>query len=175
MAAGDFAGMTISSQLEVLRQAVGGQRVSLIGSSLGGYVGALYAARRPAEVNRLVLLAPAFGFARRWSERLGEEQVNRWRQSGSLEIDHYGTKQKELLRYGFLENALHYEEFPAVTQPTLILHGQHDDIVPAALSQDYARRHQHVEFRLLASDHGLVDVADEIFEGSARFLLPNLS
>ena len=62
LAAGDFEHLTISGQLRVIERAAAGDPVALMGSSLGGYLAALYAARHP-EVSRVVLLAPAFGFA----------------------------------------------------------------------------------------------------------------
>src|SRR6516164_8365186 len=61
---GNFEGLTLSSQLRVIGSAAGSGGMALIGSSMGGYLAALYAARH-ADVERIVLLAPAFGFARR--------------------------------------------------------------------------------------------------------------
>ena len=40
LAAGDFAHLTLSGQLAVVRKAVGGERVRMMGSSLGGYLAA---------------------------------------------------------------------------------------------------------------------------------------
>ncbi len=71
LAQGDFARLTISGQLGVIERVSRGEPVSLIGSSMGGYLAALYAARHP-EVEKLVLLAPAFSFLTRWPETLGE-------------------------------------------------------------------------------------------------------
>src|SRR4051794_14055045 len=68
---GDFERLTIGGQLRVIESLAQGEPVSLMGSSMGGYLAALYAARHP-EVGRIVLLAPAFGFARRWPLRLGD-------------------------------------------------------------------------------------------------------
>lgn len=85
---GDFEHLTISGQLAVVERAAAGRPVALIGSSLGGYLAALYAARHP-EVPRLVLLAPAFGFATEWPERLGAEAVEQWRRTGAREVFHY--------------------------------------------------------------------------------------
>ena len=68
LAAGDFENLTITAQLGVVEREAGGGPVRLIGSSMGGYLAALYASRHP-ETERMVLLAPAFDFVRRWQER----------------------------------------------------------------------------------------------------------
>src|SRR6202030_3969199 len=65
LAASDFEHLAITAQLRVIEEAAAGEPVSLIGSSMGGYLAALYASRH-REVSRVVLLAPAFAFARRW-------------------------------------------------------------------------------------------------------------
>ena len=65
LAAGDFEHLTLTGQLGVIERSAAAGPVSLAGSSMGGYLAALYAARHP-EVLRVVLLAPAFDFARRW-------------------------------------------------------------------------------------------------------------
>ena len=49
---GNFEALTITGQLAAVDRAVGGQDVTLMGSSLGGYLAALYAARR-RNVDRL--------------------------------------------------------------------------------------------------------------------------
>src|SRR5277367_2902382 len=72
---GDFEHVTISVQLGVLERLLGGEKagdpVRLTGSSMGGYVAALYASLHP-EVDRLVKMAPALGFAQRWKDRVAE-------------------------------------------------------------------------------------------------------
>src|SRR5215471_21591004 len=88
LAQGDFEHLTITGQLAVIERAAAGDPVSLIGSSMGGYLAALYATRH-RETERVVLLAPAFGFARRWPERLGAERIAEWRRSGTMQVFHY--------------------------------------------------------------------------------------
>src|SRR6266849_1150851 len=66
LAAGDFEHLTITGQLAVIERCAKGQPICLSGSSLGGYLAALYAARHP-EVERVILFAPAFHFAHRWA------------------------------------------------------------------------------------------------------------
>ena len=63
---GDFTHLTITGQLKLVDAAVAGRPTILFGSSLGGYLAALYAARH-ANIEKLVLLAPAFRFPSRWS------------------------------------------------------------------------------------------------------------
>ena len=60
----------------------------MIGSSMGGYLAALYAAKNPETIRRLVLLAPAFACARRMAEDLGAEAMARWKQTGTREVHH---------------------------------------------------------------------------------------
>src|SRR5262245_52609770 len=88
---GDFRQMTITGQLQVIDDAVGGEKVTLMGSSLGGYLSALYAARR-RNIDRLVLLAPAFQLPARWRARFSQEELEEWRRSGSRNFYHYGYK-----------------------------------------------------------------------------------
>src|SRR5256885_3551807 len=70
LAEGDFDHLAVSAQLNVIDRPLNGGSACPIGSSLGGYLAALYASTHP-EVDRLVLLAPAFGFAQRWEQMTG--------------------------------------------------------------------------------------------------------
>jgi len=102
---GDFEHLTITGQLAVIDEIVGGEPAALVGSSMGGYLAALYAARHDA-ITRLVLLAPAFGFVRRWPEWLGAEAFEAWRRSGWMEVFHYGENRRCRLSYALLEDTL---------------------------------------------------------------------
>ena len=75
---GNFETLTVTSQLQVVDQAVHSDPVILMGSSLGGYLAALYASRH-ANVERLVLLAPAFEFPARWRQRFSGAEFEEWR------------------------------------------------------------------------------------------------
>jgi pimeloyl-ACP methyl ester carboxylesterase len=170
LAAGDFEHLTITGQLRLIEQAVDGVPVSLIGSSMGGYLAALYAARHP-EVARVVLLAPAFRFAPRWSERLGADAVASWRETGSLEVFHYGENRQCSLSYALLDDASRYEDYPDFCQPALIFHGEDDDVVPAAYSEEFARTHPDARLSVLKSGHELLDVLDYMAPRVTAFLL----
>jgi pimeloyl-ACP methyl ester carboxylesterase len=155
----------------VIDRIAAGKPVSLIGSSMGGYLAALYAARHPA-VQRLVLLAPAFRFAARWKERLGPEQTADWRRLGYMEVFHYAERRSVKLAPDLLDDAERYEDFPDFPQPALIFHGENDDVVPAAYSQEFASRHSNAQLEILNSGHELTDVLEYMAPVIAAFLYP---
>jgi hypothetical protein len=171
LAAGDFEHLTISSQLDVIERAARSEPVCLMGSSMGGYLAALYASRHP-EIRRLVLLAPAFGFSRRWPEHLGEEQVARWRATGAMEVFHYGENRAVRLSYALLEDGARYEDYPDFRQPALIFHGAHDDVVPARYSEEFAAAHPNAALQIVDSGHELLDVLELMAPKVESFLLP---
>ena len=166
---GNFEGLTMSGQLRVVERIAGGDDVRLMGSSMGGYLAALYAARH-AEVGRVVLMAPAFGFARRWPLTLGDEKVAEWRRAGWLPVYHYGDKMERRVGYGLLEDAERYEDYPEVAQPALVFHGRNDDVVPVGYSKEFAARHPEVTLRVMESGHELVDVMEEMWVEVREFM-----
>jgi hypothetical protein len=169
LAEGNFENLTISGQLRVVERAARGEPVSLMGSSMGGYLAALYAARHP-EVEKLVLMAPAFGFARRWAESLGQETLAEWRRTGFLSVYHYADGAQRRVGYGLIEDGLQYEDYPDVRQPALIFHGRRDTVVPAKYSRQYVSGRPGARLVLLDSGHELTDVLDTMWEEIARFL-----
>jgi pimeloyl-ACP methyl ester carboxylesterase len=172
LADGDFEHLTITGQLDVIRRAAPQGAVSLVGSSLGGYLAALYAARHP-EVERLVLLAPAFGFGRRWHERLGEAGMERWREAGTMDVYHYGLRGNCRLGYGLMADAARYEDEPEFRQPALIFHGAHDDVVPARYAEAFAARRGNVRLEIVDSGHDLLNVLDYLLPKVTAFLGPS--
>jgi pimeloyl-ACP methyl ester carboxylesterase len=169
LAAGDFEHLTINGQLRVLEHAAAGDPVALMGSSMGGYLAALYAARHP-EVSRVVLLAPAFGFARLWAERMGAAAVDAWRSTGAVEVFHYGENRTRRLSYALLEDAFAYEDYPDSRQPALIFHGAQDDVVPVQYSSEFAATHPNARLEILDSGHELLNVLEYMAPKVCGFL-----
>ena len=89
LAEGNFERLTLERQLKFIEEQVGHEPVTLIGSSLGGYLATLLAAASP-EVRKLVLLAPAFGFYDLWIAELGPERLENWKRNGTITVFHYG-------------------------------------------------------------------------------------
>ena len=175
---GEFSNLTISGQMLVVGNAVSahreklakGEPLVLMGSSLGGYLAALYAERHPKAVDRLVLLAPAFDFLMRWRARLSIQEIEQWKREGSIPIYHYGSKTEQRLGYQFLEDAAQYEAAPDFHQRALILHGTEDTVVPSQVSYDFALEHTHVRLALFKSGHELTDVLEGLWREVSGFL-----
>jgi len=161
---GDFSGMTLTRMVSTAARLTHELRPDLVvGSSLGGYVAALCASIEPKLVPALVLMAPAFGFASRWSDWLGADALERWRAQGVMDVYHYGDGGMAQVGYQLYEDALWFADAPDVRQPTLIFHGKRDDVVPPELSVRFAWGRPNVQVELLDSDHGLTDVLDIIW------------
>jgi pimeloyl-ACP methyl ester carboxylesterase len=183
---GNFEMLTVTGQLAVIDRAVRNgdpletwqaarppapqDPVTLMGSSLGGYLAALYASRYPENVDRLVLLAPAFQFPSRWRKRFAGEELAEWQRTGRKSFYHYSVKADRPLGYQFVEDAVQYEDEPDFRQPGLILHGTRDDVVPAGVSEQFALHHPQVRLCLVESGHELTDVLDKLWLETALFL-----
>lgn len=165
----DFESLTITGQLRIIARSVADEPVILIGSSMGGYLAALYAARHP-KVSRVVLMAPAFGFARRWPERLGAAAAAEWKRTGTLDVFHYGEGRTRKVGYALLEDGASYKDYPEVTQPCLIYHGIRDDVVPVQFSVDFAKGRGNVRLEIVDSGHDLLNVLQVMADGVETFL-----
>jgi alpha-beta hydrolase superfamily lysophospholipase len=122
--------------VEQVRALAGVTRVSLLGASFGGGICAYYASKRPAEVDRLVLLNPQLDYKRRtvdntpfWeNDHLKPEAATKLTEQGYLAFS-------PTLRHG---RAIFHEVFwfdldeaiGQIAAPTLLVHGTRDTLVP---------------------------------------------
>jgi len=172
----DFSTVTLSEQLAYLNLTYPSSNKSnneplvVIGSSLGGFLAIQLAAQNPL-VQKLVLFAPALGFSQRISKALGLENVAKWQKDGISEFYHYGLKRNVNLQFQFFVDAQNYsEEKLTRSLPMLIFHGVHDDVVPAALSEEFAKRRSQVTLKLLDDDHALGKDLENIWQDTKSFL-----
>ncbi len=109
--AGDFSELTISRQIKQVAAAFANDSVpiTLIGSSLGGLTAA-HIAQQYLQVERLVLLAPAFEFLSHWLPKLGDEAIQRWQQEQYIMVHHYGEERSLPLSYNFVTDATKYSQ-----------------------------------------------------------------
>jgi len=122
--------------LAQVRETTGASSASLLGASFGGGICAYYAAKRPAEVERLVLLNPQLNYKRRtvdntpfWEDGyLKPEAAARLTEQGYIAFN-------PSIRHG---RAIFHEVFwfdldsaiPEIQAPTLLVHGTKDTLVP---------------------------------------------
>lgn len=168
----DFATVTLSDQLDYLEHNyfADGEAITVIGSSLGGFLAVQLAARN-VLVEKLVLLAPAFGFGQRIVDAIGAENIANWQQSGVRQFYHYGLKQNLNLHFQFIVDAQNYSEDQLTRSlPTLIFHGVHDDVVPVGLSQEYAQERSQVILNLLEDDHALSKDLESMWQRIRQFI-----
>ncbi|MEH2173840.1 YqiA/YcfP family alpha/beta fold hydrolase [Nostoc sp.] len=169
--AGDFSQLTITRQLAQVAAEFSNDStpVTIIGSSLGGLTAA-HLGQQNLQVQRLVLLAPAFGFLCHWLPKLGDKEVQRWQQEKYIMVYHYGEQRSLSLNYNFVIDAAQYQEkFLQRPISTLILHGKKDEVIPIEASRDLARSRPWVKLVELDSDHALGNVMEEIWQAIRLF------
>jgi pimeloyl-ACP methyl ester carboxylesterase len=170
----DFATLTVTRMLDQLDGELADKDAApstLIGSSLGGALGVLAAARWPDRVGRLVLLAPAVMIARPGHYLLPPEQIDEWRRRGTLPFFHYAYGEERALEYGFHLDTQRQDPFEAsFEQPTLIFQGRHDRTVDHTTVEAFARSRPNVTLSMLEDDHQLIASLPVIWDGVAGWL-----
>jgi len=176
----EFRTMTMTRMLEQLDaqlSAAPGPAV-LIGSSLGGTLAILAAARFGARVDRLVLLAPAVMFGDPDHHLLPREEIARWKERGEYEFLHYGHGNGPTMRlplsYAFYEDSLKYDAFGTLfPQPTLIFQGTRDTLVNWQDVERFATSspgRANVTITLLDDDHQLISSLPQIWNDVQPFV-----
>src|SRR5580658_8544851 len=130
--------------LAYVREAIGVERVSLLGASFGGGICGYYAAKRPDEIDRLVMLNPQLDYKKRTIDTRPFWQEDRLSDEGAQQLTEHGFIQfTPTLRHG---RAIFNEVFwlpvqlalPEIASPTLIVHGTKDTFVPIESSRQAA-------------------------------------
>lgn len=174
-----FSEMTISSQLEVARDCLQqfGQKSKtlIVGSSMGGLLATLLA--QTEDLNALILLAPGFGLPRRWNQMLGANGLSEWKQTGYMDVFHYGLNKNTQLRYEFILDAERYAtDTLTVAVPTLVFHGEHDETVPVEESVEFSKFNpDFVQLEILDDDHQLIKSLETIWSASKLFIEKNFA
>jgi pimeloyl-ACP methyl ester carboxylesterase len=145
-----------------VREATDAASASLIGQSFGGGICGYYAAKRPDEVARLVLLCPQFNYKQRtidsrpyWTDDfLSDDMARQLTEQGYIQFT-------PALKHG---RAIFNEVFwlqphtvlGEISAPTLIVHGTKDTFVPIESSREalaqFTAEHKLVEIE--GAQHG---------------------
>ncbi len=169
----DFSTLTVSrmlAQVHATILALPPGPVTLIGSSLGGFVAVHAALADVVRVNRLVLLAPALDFGGNRMRDLGDCGIEEWRRTNRLEVFHYGYGRMMPVHYECSTPTLRVTtRSTRSSQPIQIFQGRRDTAVDPSTVERWAQARPHVDLHLLDDDHQLLGSLETIWREMAGF------
>ncbi len=166
---GPFEQMTLTTAIDQAWSALelmvtkGYQRLGLTGSSFGGLVSILVAARRP-ELLALALKCPVVDFPETLRLEFGDERMAHWKKFNEIP-NVAGGPHPVPLQYHLYEDCLMYDaykEAESIRAPTFIVQGGCDELVPLHQSGrliDAIRVDKRLEV-LTGADHGFTKGED---------------
>ena len=163
----DFSTLTVTRMLEQTRVLLDAAEapVTLIGSSLGGFVAVNAAAKWPDRVGRLVLLAPALDFSDQGLSGPQGADINEWRRAGSIEVFHFGYGKEMPVHYELYADARRYDALSVrLPMPVLVFQGRRDTAVDPVSVERWASSRPNVELHLLDDEHQLANSLGYIWE-----------
>jgi len=135
---GPFENITVTTALQQalaaldLVKAKGYRKIALVGSSFGGLVALLAAAKKP-KLSCLALKCPVPDFPEMLKLEFGDKGMAAWKKTGTIPNVIPGASRRIKLSYGFYKDcARHsgYEAAKAIAAPTIIVQGNADEYVP---------------------------------------------
>ncbi len=160
---GPFERITVTTAVQQalaaldLVNAKGYKKIALAGSSFGGLVALLVAAKTP-KLACLALKCPVPDFPEMLRLEFGDKEMAEWKKTGTIPNVVPGASGRIKLAHGFYEDcARHsgYEAAKAVAMPTLIVQGNADEYVPIHQSRRLSEelRGKNVLVVLPGADH----------------------
>lgn len=157
----DFRLSTLLADVEAILASLSDRPVLLVGSSMGGWLAVLAALRRPRQVCGLVLIAPAFNFIQTHFGALPPAELAGWEHAGWRDFEDRYEGVGYRLHHDVLADAAPFDVLAApvaLACPMILIHGEHDESVPLALSEAFERHAQapYKELHVIAGgDHRL--------------------
>ncbi len=147
---GKFEDTTVTNQVDDLRSALDfvcghenldETKTGVVGSSLGGMV-AVISAAEDERIKCLALLCPLSDFTIINLPQYSKEKLKEWKEKGTTLVRTFKNGTTLPIKYRFYEDGLSYDVYKTaekVSAPTLILHGDGDDVVPLSQSQELVK------------------------------------
>jgi uncharacterized protein len=164
---GAFADYTLSDWMAdaraVISMLTGGPRLTLVGNSLGGWIAWLMA-QEFEEVDRLILIAPAFNMMGLRAKSISPERRQAWQTIGRMPWDDDPLHKDWPLSWKWVEESeSHWKATFDRLRPvkTSIVHGLQDDVILPNGSREFVEqllardRSFPIELTLLPGDHRL--------------------
>lgn len=165
----DFSTLTMTRMRgqvgDLLAESAG--KSTLLGSSLGGRLAILAAARFPETVDRVVLLAPAVISAKTF---LPPDRMDAWKREGMTMFHHYAGGERPL-HYAFYEDLEADGVWDAeFHQPAIAFQGLRDAAVDHRVVEDFVRTRPNIRLTLLDDEHQLLASLPSIWADVKAFL-----
>lgn len=168
-----FSELTFSGMLEAVDEMVDSadeEPWRFIGSSMGGYVAARWAEIHPEQVDRMLLLGPAFDMLGVWAEMLGDHLLEEWKEEGEFLFFGPDDGLQPVHWELFADARDCHPGFPDVCVPTRVLHGREDELVPLEKSREFVDRTASAELTILEDAHDLSDSYGYVAREALHFL-----
>ena len=170
----DFSTLTITRMIDRLVATIDardGEPVTLIGSSLGGFVAVQTSILRPERIDRMILLAPALDLDGDRLQELGDRGLDEWKRTGELNVFHYGYGRTVPVHYGLFEDIGRYGSMEvSPSMPIQIFQGRRDTAVDPESVERWAAERPNVELHMLDDDHQLAASLPYIWTKAKPFL-----
>ncbi|WP_433261906.1 alpha/beta hydrolase [Actinosynnema sp. CS-041913] len=146
----------ISAVIAQVREATGAAAVSLVGASFAGGITGYYTAKRPDDVDRLVMINPLIDYKKRFVDDKPYWTNNHIDDEAGQELAGQGfVAHSPTFKLGrALLNEVFWlkpgEVMAEIARPTLIIHGTQDTFIPVESSRTAAGR--------LRAEHRLVEI-----------------
>ena len=164
---GRFIDYTLSDWITdarlVLNMLKDGQSITIVGNSLGGWIAWLMA-QECSEIERLVLIAPAFNMMGLRAQTIAPERCHAWYTAGWMPWDDEPAHQDYPLAWKWVEESRAYwgTSFDRLRPvSTAILHGQQDSVILPQGSSQFVEQLRGlapsfpIDLHLVPGDHRL--------------------
>ncbi|OAD23334.1 protein belonging to Uncharacterized protein family UPF0227, partial [Candidatus Thiomargarita nelsonii] len=95
-----------------------------------------------------------------------------WRSQGEFAFVNSAEPGERLISYAFIEDLHQYVDADLQRRiPSLILHGNQDEVVPIQTSRDFAATRPWINLVEFESDHRLVNVQAQLWQAIQAFLM----
>lgn len=174
-----FEGLTLTAQVDEVHryiEALGSSRPALlIGSSMGALVSLLYAAAHPSNVDRILLVAPAFKFVGSRLAVAAGSTLEAWESQGWLPMSHYADDAIHRVGFQLVEDARSYDfDTLSTSLPMKAIHGRADELIPIEATRRWVARHPGVELvEIDGGSHDLGEHLDQVWEAAEPFIIPD--
>ena len=169
-----FSRVTMSGALAALDEAhangSAGAKWRIIGSSMGGFLTALWSTLHPERVDRAMSLCPAFAFESRWNAVIGEVGMRAWERTGWREFPAPGGG-RQRVHWDLVADMRRHPPRPSIDCSTIVVHGRQDDVVPLGFSRAYAQTLPNVRLVEVDDDHGMAASVRTIAKLASEFLI----